>query len=157
MADDRAYFHTLLRGLVLRHYPGKQNCAAREIAEYWAGHELHDREVDYGGFSRKMNGSREWTFYDVLALASITGSQRVWDAVRERERQFAPPTESRTSLVAKAAKESGEGVEHALSEGDLHQAFSEADDAERAWSAVKADIKAEIDSASLGSQIRQVS
>jgi len=60
MADQRTYLHTLVRGIVVKNFSGKQNCAAREIAEYWAGRELDDAEVDYGGFSRKMNNTREF-------------------------------------------------------------------------------------------------
>ena len=145
MADERAYFQSLIRGIVLRHFHRKQNCAAREIAEFWAGRDLEDHEVDYGGFSRKMNGSRGWLFEDVLALISITGSARILDAMRERGRCEALPGDALHILAAMASKEGGEGVAAALDERDLQKAFTEAEEAELAFRNLKLRIKAQIE------------
>ena len=144
MADERAYFHSLMRGMVKKHYPNKQNCAAREIAEFWAGHDLDDSEVDYGGFSRKMNGSREWSINDLLALTSITGSQRVVQAINRRDRDETGAADSVHILAARAAKESGEGIEAALSEENLSQAYAEADEAVNAWENLRDRLLADI-------------
>lgn len=143
MADERAYFHSLMRGMVVKHYP-KQNCAAREIAEFWAGRSLEYEEVDYGGFSRKMRGSREWSINDFLALTSITGSQRVVQAINSRDSENIGAADSVHILTARAAKESGEGIEAALSDQDLAKAYAEADEAVNAWEALRDRLRADI-------------
>ncbi|WP_370286973.1 hypothetical protein [Pseudooceanicola nanhaiensis] len=80
MADPRAQVHALMRGLVTRHFPSQQS-AAKEMGDFW--HPTGDcgDGFDTADLSRKMNGSRTWTFTDIIALQAITGSTRVTDAM----------------------------------------------------------------------------
>jgi len=80
MADPRAQVHALMRGLVTRHFPNQQS-AAKEIADFW--HPTGDcgDVFDTADLSRKMNGSRTWSYTDIIALQAITGSRRVSDAI----------------------------------------------------------------------------
>ncbi|WP_291733654.1 hypothetical protein [Leisingera sp. F5] len=142
MADQRAYLHTLVRGIVAKHFPGKQNCAAREIAEFWAGRELEDHEVDYGGFSRKMKGSREFSLNDVVALMSITGSRRIITVLQQMQDQMQAPLEPREALAAAAAKEAGEAVAAAIGTHDNSIVAKKAGDAEAAFRRIREQAEA---------------
>lgn len=131
MADDRAFLHTIMRGLVLRNFP-KQECAAREIAEFWAGGPVD--HVDVGGFSRKMNGTREWSLFDAFALMQLTGSRRLLEIMGEHLGDPAINNAPPAILAARAAKESGEAVAAALEDGDpanIEQQCREAEEAFR--------------------------
>ncbi|MFV1728640.1 hypothetical protein VWY34_15465 [Phaeobacter sp. JH20_02] len=142
MANQRNYLHTLFRGLVVRHFPGKQNCAARELAEFWAGRELDDSEVDYGGFSRKMNGSRAFDIYDLFALIRITGDKRILLPYGEADEGDLPPSIPMPVLAARAAKESGESVSAAIEGGDLAEIAREAGEAEAAHRKIREEAEA---------------
>ena len=111
MANTRLAMNALMRGLVKRHYPDKQNVAAREIQSFIEGREVRLEDTDIGGFSRKMNGTREWTMMDVVAIQALTNSTRITDAIDE---DHVPSTDEKlTSLLQLAShlvKESGEGV-----------------------------------------------
>lgn len=80
MADPRAQVHALMRSLVTRHFPSQQS-AAKEMADFW--HPTGDcgDAFDTADLSRKMNGSRSWTYTDIMALQAITGSTRVTDSM----------------------------------------------------------------------------
>ena len=150
MANQRTYLHTLIRGLVVRHFPGKQNCAAREIAEFWAGHALEDCEVDFGGFSRKMNGSRAFDVYDLFALIQITGDKRPIAAFGDVQEGNVPPSIPMPVLAARAAKESGEAVSAAIEGGDLGEIAMEAGEAEAAHREIRENAEAAIRASSGG-------
>jgi hypothetical protein len=144
MADQRAYLNTLIRSMIQRHFRGNQSCAAREIAEYWSGREMHEREVDFGGFSRKCNGSREFSLNDAFALMSITGSRRLLRVIEEllecEDKSFPP----RTVLAARAAKEAGEAVAAAIGGGDPATIAQEAGEAEAEFRRIRAQAEAEM-------------
>ncbi|MFV1530591.1 hypothetical protein [Phaeobacter sp. JH209A] len=142
MANQRNYLHTLIRGLVVRYFPGKQNCAAREIAEFWAGRGLEDSDVDFGGFSRKMNGSRAFDVYDLFALVQITGDKRPLLAFNEVQEGNLPPSIPMPVLAARAAKESGESVSAAIEGGDLAEIAREAGEAEAAHRKIREEAEA---------------
>ena len=144
MANQRTYLHTLIRGLVVRHFPGKQNCAAREIHEFWAGRSVEDGEVDFGGFSRKMNGTRAFDVYDLFALIQITGDKRPLDAFGEVQEGNVPPSIPMAALAARAAKESGESVSAAIEGGDLAEIAMEAGEAEMAHREIREKAEAAI-------------
>lgn len=130
MRDERAFFHALMRGLVARHFP-KQANAALEIADLWGG------EVDHGGFSRKMNGSREWALSDAVALMRITGSRRIAEAMLDVLEEHEAPTGSPTALAGRAAKEAGEAVAAALALGDPAEIQRECMEAEEAFRMIR--------------------
>mgnify|MGYP000135174301 CR=1 FL=1 len=144
MADQRSYLHTLVRGIVAKHFPNKQNCAAREIAEYWADRELEDQEVNYGGFSRKMNGSLEFTLNDVVALMAITGSRRIITVLDQMQQQAQACLEPREALAASAAKEAGEAVSAAIGAKDISMVAKEAGDAENAFRRIREQAESEM-------------
>ncbi len=144
MADQRSYLHTLIRGLVVRHFPRKQNCAAQEIAEFWAGRALEPQEVDFGGFSRKMNGSRAFDIFDLFAIIQITGDSRVLQAFDEVHEGNLPPSLSLPVLAARAAKESGESVAMAIEGGDLAEIAKEAGEAEAAHRGIREEAEAKL-------------
>lgn len=144
MADQRSYLHALVRGIVAKHFPNKQNCAAREIAEYWAGRELEDQEVNFGGFSRKMNGSLEFSLNDVVALMAITGSRRIVTVLDQMQEQAQACLEPRDALAASAAKEAGEAVAAAIGAQDLSMIAKESGDAEVAFRRIREQAESEM-------------
>lgn len=125
MADPRATVHALMRGLVNRHFKTQQS-AAKEIADYWHPMGNCGDDYDTADLSRKMNGSRRWTTDDVMALAAITGSNRVTDAMRGAGEATGPcNTLSALSHARNIVKEHGEGIAALIS-------FSEGGCAEKA-------------------------
>jgi hypothetical protein len=144
MADQRAYLNTLMRSMIQRHFRGNQSCAAREIAEYWSGREMDEREVDIGGFSRKCNGTREFSLNDAFALMSITGSRRLLKAIGEMLECEAQPSLPRTELAARAAKEAGEAVAAAIGDGDPACIAKEAGEAENEFRKIRVQAEAEM-------------
>ncbi|WP_299945302.1 hypothetical protein [uncultured Ruegeria sp.] len=110
MADPRAQIHALMRGLINRHFPTQQS-AAKEIADFW--HPTGDcgDSYDTADLSRKMNGSRQWTACDVMAVQAIAGSRRVTDVMEAARQADAPvDTISNLQLCKSLLKESSEGA-----------------------------------------------
>ncbi|EYD71783.1 hypothetical protein [Limimaricola hongkongensis] len=142
MPDSRSYLHTLMRGAVRKHFP-KQACAALEIAEYWGG---AGASADYAAFSRKMNGTREWSLSDAVAIYHLTGSRRILDAIQSEGSDDLPTDPA--ALLAHATsliKEGGEGAAALIDAGQggcLDEAEAQlvdiAEAAARALAAVRA-------------------
>lgn len=147
MADPRAQIHTLMRSLVNRHFP-KQANAAKEMADFW--HPTGDAGEDYdtADLSRKMNGSRQWTVADVMALQAITGSTRVTDAMRGARQAEAPANPLSSLQHARCLiKESSEGASAlmAVSEGGCcGEALAELQDIREAADAAIRDLGAKM-------------
>lgn len=125
MADPRANIHALMRGLVARYFPSQQS-AAKEMADFWHPTGNAGDDYDTADLSRKMNGSRQWTVNDVIALQSIAGSTRVTDAMAEGRKAGKPQRDPLTALQHARAlvHENGEGVEALMA---LHDGGSRAD------------------------------
>lgn len=110
MADPRAQIHALMRGLINKHFPTQQS-AAKEMADFWHATGDCGDAYDTADLSRKMNGSRQWSVCDVIAVQSITGSHRVTDAMENARQAEAPvDTLSNLQLCRSLLKESSEGA-----------------------------------------------
>ncbi|MEO1108281.1 MAG: hypothetical protein AAFX90_10195 [Pseudomonadota bacterium] len=110
MADPRAQIHALMRGLINKHFPTQQS-AAKEMADFW--HPTGDcgSTFDTADLSRKMNGTRQWTYCDVIAAQALTGSKRITQTM-ESARQAEAPIDALSNLQHCKAllKESNEGA-----------------------------------------------
>ncbi|ETX26688.1 hypothetical protein [Roseivivax isoporae] len=127
MSDPRATVHALMRGLVTRHFPTQQS-AAKEMADFWHPTGNAGDDFDTAALSRKMNGTREWTTSDVIALSAIAGSDRVVVAMRQALPERAGSPVSALQHARRLIKEGGEGTAAllAVSEGGCpHQARAE--------------------------------
>ena len=107
MGDPRQRVHVLMRGLVKRF--GKQEVAAKEMADYW--HPTGQAETwDTADLSRKMSGSRRWTYDDILALQALTGSTSVTEAMCEEADRNEAPRMSSLQHASRIIKENAEAV-----------------------------------------------
>ena len=128
MPDARRTVHAMMRGLVASHFPTQQS-AAKEIADFFAGPGGAGDQFDPADLSRKMNGTRQWTLNDAIALQALSGTDRISQAIAPEVAE-APPRET-VSLLAHAGrlvKEAGEGTSALLaaSEGGCrHEARAE--------------------------------
>ena len=100
----------MMRGLVASHFPTQQS-AAKEIADFFAGPGGAGDHFDPADLSRKMNGTRQWTLNDAIALQALSGTDRISQAIAPEVAEAAPrETVSLLAHAGRLVKEAGEGT-----------------------------------------------
>lgn len=136
MADERTHLHNVMCNLV-DEFDNSHAATACAIEEYWQGKDFDYEKVDLGGFSRKYKGSRDYSLFDAFALMAISGRRTVLKEMNDLLDRLPGPSHSRRELASLAAKEAGEAVSVAISDGDLSQIAKEAGEAEVAFRKIR--------------------
>lgn len=138
--SDRLAIHAIMCGMVGR---VGQTAAAHAIQAFT------DADCpDYGGLSRKVNGSRAWAIDDMLALQQACKGAPITDYLVERRPTSAKPA-SLFAAMAEASREGGEGMAavaryaESLSAEDRASAIKEVREGRNALDGLLASLEAE--------------